>query len=272
MTEEVKDEGQEKQEVQGNEMEVKALSMGWKPKELWAGAETDFIDAAEFVRRKPLFDKIESQKQFYDKKIRDVELTLNELAQHHAKVKEIEYQRALKELRLQKREAMKEGDTVAALDYEDRMEALEESHKEELKELPVVSPKETPSVSPDYLVWVKENEWYLKDQEMHDFAEGVALSFVQRERTKGNMYLTDNDVYKHVSVQVKKAFPEKFENPNRAQANRVVSGDTNGQNKKAVFHMTEEQEQIARDFERRGIMTREQYSKELKEMQDRGEL
>ena len=41
-------------------IEQKALEMGWRPKEEFEGEEADFIDATEFVRRKPLFEKIDT--------------------------------------------------------------------------------------------------------------------------------------------------------------------------------------------------------------------
>lgn len=41
-------------------IELEAMDMGWRPKSEFNGDEDDFIDAKEFVRRKPLFDKIDS--------------------------------------------------------------------------------------------------------------------------------------------------------------------------------------------------------------------
>ena len=41
-------------------IEQKAIQMGWRPKEQFEGDEEEFIDAKEFVRRQPLFDRIEN--------------------------------------------------------------------------------------------------------------------------------------------------------------------------------------------------------------------
>jgi cytochrome c556 len=49
------------QAPQRSDIETRALEMGWRPKEEFEGSEDDFIDAKEFVRRKPLFEKIEHQ-------------------------------------------------------------------------------------------------------------------------------------------------------------------------------------------------------------------
>ena len=260
---------EKKEEVEPTEAEVKAREMGWKSQDqLPDGVE--FIPADEFIRRKPLFDKIESQKRYYDEKIRGVEQTLNQLAQHHTKVKEVEYQRALKDLRMQKREAMKEGDTVVALELEDKMDSLTEAHAEEVKQ-DVIETKQTVGPSPEFLSWVKYNNWYMTDPDMHDFADGVAVSFVQRSKVSGKT-LSEEDVFAHVLDKVKKAYPEKFENPNRNLPGKVTSGTDSGKSKKTSFKLTEEQEDIARNFAKNGVMTREQYITELEQMRERGEI
>lgn len=260
---------EDKKEVEVPEVETKALSMGWRPKEEWNGDDDDFIDATEFVRRKPLFDKIESQKVFYDRKIKEVEGTLNSLAQHHQKVKETEYQRAIKDLKEQKRAAMKEGDTIVALELEDQMDDLTSTHQEEIKVLK--EEQESNKVvsnapSPEFVVWSKENKWYMSDEEMHDFADGTAASFVQRSKIKGDL-ISEQDVFKYVDKQVRKAFPEKFSNPNRDRPSAVSSGNvSNNKDTKltASVKLTPEQEDIARNFAKSGVMTREEYIKELK--------
>ena len=100
MTEEVNKEatpkGGENTEVkQLSPIEEKALEMGWRPQEEWDGEPEDFIDAKEFVRRQPLFDKIEQT----TKALKDLKKGHEALIQHHLKVKETEYNRALETLK-----------------------------------------------------------------------------------------------------------------------------------------------------------------------------
>lgn len=255
---------------QPTEIETKATAMGWRGKGQWTGSDEEFIDAAEFVRRKPLFDKIESQKNFYDRKIKDVELTLNQLAQHHSKVKEVEYQRALTDLRHAKREAIKEGNAVAALDITDQMESLYVDRQAEVQQAEIeaqkIAAQKQPAVSQEFLTWVKSNEWYAKDSEMNSFADGTAAAFIRRAQIAGDI-VSEQDVFAHVSNQVKKAFPEKFENPNRQRPGAVSSGDVNGKGSpKTPKTLPAEYEDIARNFEKNGVMKRDEYIKQLTEM------
>lgn len=268
MTEEiVKEEGKEPEKTEQKEysdIEKKALDQGWNPD--WEGSKEEFIDAAEFVRRKPLFDKIESQKKFYDRKLRDVETTLTQLAQHHTKVKEVEYQRALKDLRTAKREALKEGNTSAVLVFEDKMDELTETHKQEVQQIQAEQVKPQTGPTEDFQHWVKTNSWYITNEEMHDFADGVALAYVNRAKVKGTQ-LSESEIFEYVLDKVKRSYPDKFENPNRERPSSVVNGDRQSKNSpKTLPKLPIEYEDIARNFEKNGVMKREEYIKQLSEM------
>lgn len=253
-----------------SEIETKALAQGWNPD--WQGAPEEFIDAAEFVRRKPLFDKIESQRRFYDKKLKDVELTLNQLASHHAKVREVEYLRALKEIRTAKREALKEGDTSAVLEMEDKIEEMAATREAEIRQIAEEQIKQQPQAGPsiEFQEWSRQNPWYLQDEDMHDFANGVSISFVNRAKIKG-MSLTEQQIFDHVTEKVRKAYPDKFgitqSNPNRDRPSTVGNGDRQGKGSpKPLPKLPPEYEDVARNFEKSGTMKREDYIRQLSEM------
>lgn len=242
-------------------IEQEAMSMGWNP-DKFKDDPDKYIDAKEFVRRKPLFDKIDS----LSKRQKQTEQTLRDLAAHHQRVKEVEYQRALKTLRDEKRAALKEGDTVAALELEDRMEEMFTSHQEEVAELhrqqAMEQQRQQSGPTPEFQSWVRDNAWYLQDAEMHDFADGTAAAFIARAQANGTQ-LTEQEVFQYVKDKVKKAYPDKFENPNRQRPSTVGSGDKNQGKPTKGYTLSAEEEQVARNFERQGIMTRAEYIKEL---------
>lgn len=273
MTDEIKEVKKEevKKEDQPSEVEAKAALMGWRPEDTWTGSKEEFIDAAEFVRRKPLFDKIESQKNFYDRKLRDVEVTLNQLANHHAKVREVEYQRALTDLRQSKRAALKEGETAIALELEDKMDALNTARQGEIAEQHRVEQEaqnqRAAQPTPEFLTWVQTNDWYAKDVEMRDFADGAAISYEKRIVSQTGRPPAPNEIFAYVVDKVKKAYPEKFENPNRDRPGNVTSGDRGGKGSpKTPGKLPQEYEDIARNFEKSGVMKRDEYIRQLTEM------
>ena len=243
-----------------SDVEKEAMAKGWKPKEEYAGDEDRWVDAGEFMRRDPLIKKIET----YGRKLGDLEKTLHDFSEHHKKVKEYEYDRAVKDLKAKYKEALKDHDTELALKYTEDLDELEESHKNAPE---VQVPTNEPVVNQEFESWVSENDWYANDSELHDFADEIAIGYVNRRG--GPEKVDQRLMYKHVENVVKRQYPEKFSNPNRNRASSATTGDTNstGTRKSGGFVLTPEQEAVARKFEAKGVMSYDKYVDELKKME-----
>ena len=124
------------------EIEKRAIEMGWRPKEEFNGDEADFIDAGEFVRRKPLFDKIEDS----SRQIKQLHKALEAFKQHYSSVKEAEYNRALTALKQHRKEALTagDGDRFEAIDEEIKRVETEASKIQEVQQV-----EDTPTVHPE---------------------------------------------------------------------------------------------------------------------------
>ena len=70
------------QPKQHTEVELRAMEMGWRPRDEFSGEDDDFIDAKEFVARKPLYDKIAQQ----SKQLKNVTQAVEALKEHYGKV------------------------------------------------------------------------------------------------------------------------------------------------------------------------------------------
>ena len=80
--------------------EQQAREQGWRPKEEYEGDPEKWRPAKEFVERGELFGKIDHM----GKELKETRKALKMLQEHHSKVKETEYNNALKELKaLQKK-------------------------------------------------------------------------------------------------------------------------------------------------------------------------
>lgn len=262
MTDEVKEEvlDKEPETSEYTEVEKQAMAMGWKPKEEYSGDEDRWVDAGEFVRRDPLIKKIET----YGRKVRDLENTLHEFSEHHKKVREDEYNRAVRDLKAKYKEALREHDTETALEFSEQLEELEENHK---RAPPVPQVNSNTKTSEAFDNWVSQNNWYHTDSEMHDFADEIAIGYVNRRG--GPDKVDEQMMFKHVENVVKRQFPEKFENPNRNRPSATTKGSSNsgrvGGSK--GFQLTPEQEAVARKFASKGVMTYEKYVDELRKME-----
>ena len=239
--------------------EEKAIAMGWRPLEEWDGSEEDFIDAKEFVRRQPLFDKIAYQ----HKELKQLQQAFEAFKVHHSRVKENEYSRALETLKKARKEALASGETEQALAIEDKMDELKEQQEEFVQESSKQTQPTTPAqVNPAFTDWLRVNSWYQKDTAMTAYADKIGIEL----HNKG---YTNDEVLKMVSNEVKKEFKHKFTNPNRDRGSSVESGSrkvskTNGED---TSGMSEDDVRMMNKIIRAGGITREDYLKEYRRVQ-----
>ncbi len=252
-TEVVVEEGTQNQEVQLSEIEQKALDMGWRPKEEFDGAEEDFIEAKEFVRRKPLFDKIEQ----INRSNKHLHQTVNALKEHYTKVEVAAYNRALKDLQAKQKEAVKAGDLEQYHELQQEISEVEDQKRDLVAE----TAQETKELPTEYVSWKTRNSWYQTDPGMTDYADQVG-------RELASQGMEPAQVLKAVEQRVKQVFKHKFENPNRSRPGAVesTSNKSAGTRKGGDFQMTEQEKTVMNALVRQGVLTKEQYIADLKKV------
>ena len=258
MTEETKiveEQVQEQQAPELSPLEQQALSMGWKPREEFSGSDDEFIDAKEFVRRKPLFDRLEQQ----GKQLKTVNKTLEQLKGHYSKMREIEFQRALAELKSARKQALSDsdGDRFEAID--DRIKEVEKEAAEVLAEANAPT-REAPNPA-EFQAWTAKNTWYQKEEAMTAYADRVGMKF-QAAVAAGE--LSPLEVLQKVEQAVRAEFPQKFTNPNKSNAPNVGEGKQPSGRKGSDIQLDETEQKIMNNFVRQGIMTKEQYLADLR--------
>lgn len=235
-------------------IELKAMSMGWRPKEEFHGDEEDFIDAKEFVRRQPLFEKIEAQ----NRQIKNVTKALQSFKEHYTNVEQAAVQRAIAQLKAQRKEALSDGDG-------DRFELLDdEIKKAETKVLEIEQVKNQPVVdegivNPEWTAFQTRNPWYNNTGYMRKFADDYGTQLASQG-------LAPTEVLKQVEEAVRKEFPHKFTNPNKDLAPRVEQsrGTSKPSGKQDDSFLTEQERKVMNDLVRSGLLTKEKYIADLK--------
>lgn len=237
--------------------EQKALEMGWRPKEEFEGNEEDFIDATEFVRRKPLFEKIDN----VGKELRETRKALKALQVHHEKVKEAEYQHALKALREEKKAALEAGDADALIEIDDKI--ADAKAQEVLDRNRAVAQAAAPH--PNFVQWAQRNQWYKNNAELTVVADQVGTAYAA-----SNPDLSPDDVLKYVEQRIKKLYPEQFSNPNKSRPSAVEGGSSTPAKKAADdisnYPLTDDERKVMMTFVRQNIMTKEEYISDLKKV------
>lgn len=242
------------QEAQHSEIELKAMEMGWRPKEEFNGNEEDFIDAKEFIGRRPLFEKIEHQ----SKEVKAVRRALEEFKQHYAKVEEAAYKRAIDELKTKQKEAFREGDVDQFYAIQEELDSAKEQ-VQALKEAQLNQPTQT-EVAPEFQEWVSKNPWYAKEEHMKVFAD----KFGTRLASQG---MAPEKVLKEVEKAVRAEFPNKFKNPNQDRPGAVEGkggSGSSGARKGGEYQLDDRERKIMNDLVRAGVITKEQYITDLR--------
>ena len=234
-------------------VEQEALGSGWVPKEEFHGEEHKWVDAAEYLRRGELFRKIDVQ----GREVKDLRRALVEMKKLHANVRDVEYQRALDTLRAQKKSALEEGDADAVIAADERIDLVREQQRIAANE-PVDIPEQSGANHPEFVEWTSRNNWYVSNTPMRAFADARGVEL----QAQG---LSPSQVLKKVEEEVKKEFPTKFQNARQTRPNPVEGGSPRGSSSSS-FQLTPEERRVMNTFVRTGVMTEQDYVKELKKV------
>lgn len=195
--------------------ELLAMEQGWKPKDQLE-EDKPFISADEFLRRGELFEKIKSLKEELHTTKRDI----SALAEHHAKVKETEFKRAVEYLKTQKKEALVEGDADKVIEIDEQLAELRDAQKSVIQPKQEAVNEAVAAMQRQFGSWVDNNAWYNQNEELHDYADATGLR-IRRE----NPNLSYAEILAKTSERVKQRFPEYF--PGATQKRVPPSPDGN---------------------------------------------
>ncbi len=253
MTEQVQDQDNN-QAAEPTSNEVEARTAGWVPKEEYQGDENKWVDADEFVRRGPLFEKINST----NRELKEVRKALDQLKVHHHAVKETAYKEALAALKAEKKDAFVDGDPDRIIEIDDKIELVKEQQRQYAAQKAVEVAQNVP-VNPEFQNWSDRNAWYNTSKPMRAFADALGIELHQSG-------LTPSEVLKRVEAQVKEEFPTKFRNPNRDKVGAVEGSAKGTGNSRNHYQLDATERAIMQRFVRQGVMTEEQYIAEHKKM------
>ncbi len=244
--------GNQEQNNQPNPLEEEARAEGWVPEDEYTGDKNKWIDAKEFLNRGPLFKKIDSVTRD-NKALRQAIADMQDL---HKKDREVQYKKALAEVRAEKKAALLEGDADAVIDADEKIEMLRDAQKESTPRVP-----EAAEAHPEFVNWVGRNAWYENNRGMRAFADAVGIEF----RNQG---MTPNEVLKAVEKEVRKEFPNRFTNPNQNKPNPVEGSNSSktGSGSSKEYPLTDQERKAMNNFVRLGVMTKEQYIESIKQV------
>lgn len=199
-----------------NDIEEKALKMGWTPKDQFKGDPEKWRSAEEFVDRgENMLPIVRAKVKQQEQEINELKQTMQQFAEYHTKTEQRAYAKALADLKEQRAQAIAAGDGATFDRVDDAIEALRKNVEQAQ---PVPAPKRDASDSPEYIEWKSRNSW-VNDPDMERHATEIAQNLRQAGvKEAGHEFL------EMVGKKMRIAFPEKFTNPRREAAPSVEGG------------------------------------------------
>ena len=252
-------------QTEGTEVEVsevdeetlaEAKRQGWVPQSDYNGPEDRQVDADTFVKKgKEINALLRKDNEFLKREVSEMKTTMMEFKKFHADTEKRAYDRAMLDLRDQKKEAINTGDGDKVLQIDDAIDELKQARAIEKVE---VRPSNQPD--PTFVQWNEDNPWFGKDTELTEEANLIGEVIKRKQPTLiGEAFLDE------VTKRVKKAYPEKFTNTNRARPSPVegtTAPKSNQKGGKGYNDLPPEAKQACQKFEKQGLITREAYLKE----------
>lgn len=262
-------------EVTFSPAEEKARQSGWVPKDDWSGEPDDWVDYKEFNVRGELMSRITKQSDVINKvrdELKETRETLKKFGEHHQRVAELEYQKALKDLKSMKADALREQDHETVIEIDEQIDELKAERKQFAKEAKQEE-KQTNKTSSLVDAWVQDpkNDWYKTDKARRVVADAAFVEYLE---------LNDGDFAGALAAaekEVRKEFPHKFktspvDKQSVAEGSNPASRQqkTTSKTKFTVRDLDSEQANVAQNFVKMGLYKNAQeYVDELVEL---GEL
>jgi len=175
--------------------ELEAMDAGWKPE----GKDKDgnSLSAQEYMARKPLFNKIHNLNDRIgelENMVKSVQGDSKKMAQAFIKEKaDLQTQ-----LKAQREQALTDLDT-------DKVRELDKQI-EQVNEVTQAQAYSESDWNKGYMSFLKENAWYDQYAGM-----AKAADIIGKDYMRGNPQASPDDLYSHVATEIKKEFPDRFE-------------------------------------------------------------
>jgi len=232
-----------------------AVKMGYNPN--YDGVDREFKSPEEFIlNSKNIQNTMSKQMKALKAEVEDHKIGLKQLQKHNEtvyKAQIAQMENRIAELKAQKKEAIRDEDPERAMELDEQIGKLEKTSKEK--------PPEVTEVNPEFKKWVAENEWYTEDDELCEYAN---IQAANNPKYKG---LSAKRLYAMITKDVKKMFPEKFEqkeekspDPPKPKA-AVVESSSRKSSSKSKFtekDLSDNQRETMKRFIRLGAVKKKQ--------------
>lgn len=258
----------------GIDYDTEAGRKGWVPKDKYKGDPAKWVDSKTFVERGERFNAN------LQREVQELRATLEsfkgtakafaDFSQKQLAQKDTELKEAISALRIQRAEALRDGDAALSVEIEDRIDLLKDEQKAakevvaEVKEERVPGPQQD---DPVLLEWIEDgNQWFTNNPKLRDYAVRAGEALIKGgETVKGRRFLDK------ISEMMRTEFPRSFkkmqedsESGNTGRTNTVESA-SNGSapakryNGKSERDLPAEDLALMKEYIKEGWTTKEKF-------------
>jgi hypothetical protein len=196
------------------ELERRARTMGWRPREEFRGDAARWLPPDEFVERgERMLPLLQERNRAADRQITELQRqvsqqgeTLNTMLQSTRRAEQAGYRRAMTELHQQRARAVELGDTAAFQAVEQAMRELGPPPPE-APQAPQGQGQGQPQASQDPVIrsWVRDNPWFTTDP-----VANVAMIAAMQQEERLNPGGSVEDHLTDAEKAIRRRFPEHF--------------------------------------------------------------
>lgn len=274
--------------------EETASKKGWVPQDQWDGDPDQWVDAKEWLHRGELLNRIKDQtkqihalRKSYDTEVRTLREKMLKMGEQWTKDRLSNINLDLNAAQKAYEDAIRNDDSDRAAALKDYMDKLGNEKKEfETTSQELEEEKNNPAnnltsfqkeLQEEMASFVKENPWYGKDTVLTHMFNVLG----DQEAANGD-YASAQELVELTYQKLKTEFPHKFEEdeeddyvPQKKVESRrlkqAIEPEVTPRSKAGggsrFRALTAQEEQVARNFERSGVMSRAEYIKQLKAME-----
>jgi hypothetical protein len=241
---------------------------GWVPKHLYKGDPKKWVDSKTFIERGERFNK-NLQRELADvkKQLENFQGTAKKFQKFHEETiarKDAEIADAIKALRIQRAEALRDGDSELSVDLEDKIDHLKEQQKDlKAVEKETAAAAEAPAAGRDIVLeeWIEDgNAWFRDEPKMREYA--VSLGTQMRD---AGVPVNGREFLDRVTEQMQRDFPRYFRKQTAtARQSSVDSGDSGHSGASSAYSerdLPAEDRALMKEFIAQGMMTKEAFLK-----------
>lgn len=241
-----------------SEVHKKARELGWKSKEerISEGKNNDFyIEPEEYIRRQPLFEKIDRQ----NKEIRELRDLMRQTTEHVAAIKTDSYAQTLRQLEARESQAVSEGDQQTYQHVKTELQTLQQKiASDSALQIKQEQATQTSPKLPEVESWKFKNaHWYNtntpENTEMLNIATFIDKFYANRAVQTGQT-LNPVEHLNSIETEVRRLFPHRFPNEKKSPAMSVgkstTSANNNSEGNDLINQLTPAQLELGKHFQK----------------------